>query len=124
MEHCRVFIFQSTLVDNPQGLIREVYTDIDHIISGDIRSLYHNNKYPSKPDKQSVIKDFDVPENVGDNYGQRVRGYFVPSESGDYRFFTSCDDMCDLYLSMDDKASHVSKIISQVQLTKYDEFDR
>lgn len=61
--------------------------------------------------------------NVGDHYGQRVRGYFHPPADGDYKFFSSCDDMCEVYLSMDDKASHISKIISQVQPSKHDEFD-
>lgn len=104
--------------------MREVFTDIDHIISGDIRSLYHSNKYPSQPDKTSIVQDFDAPEDVGDNYGQRIRGYFVAPDDGEHRFFTSCDEMCELYLSVDDNPSHVSKIISQVQPSKHDEFNR
>ena len=49
------FPFFYHLVNNPEGLIREVFTDIQHISSGDIRSLYHSNKYPNKPDKVNLF---------------------------------------------------------------------
>ena len=111
-------------MNNPEGLIREVYTDIEHVSSGDIRSLYHNNKYPDKPDKVSILQDFDSPEDVGDYYGQRVRGYFFAPQDGEYKFFTSCDAMCELYFSVDDKPSHVSKIVAQVQPSKHDQFEK
>ena len=110
------------LVNNEEGLIREVFTDI--VKSGDIKDLYHNSKYPIKPDKVSKIQDFDTPENDGENYGQRVRGYFIAPYDGDYIFFSSCDQMCEVYFSMDDKPDHISKIISQVQFSNHNEFDK
>lgn len=42
------------------------------------------------------------PRGSGDSYGVRVRGYLVPPESGDYRFFISADDRGVLSLSADD----------------------
>lgn len=40
-----------------------------------------------------------LPRGSGDSYGVRVRGYLVPPESGDYRFFISADDHGALSLS-------------------------
>ena len=42
------------------------------------------------------------PRGSGDSYGVRIRGYLVPPESGDYRFFISADDRGVLSLSTDD----------------------
>lgn len=109
-------------VNNTPGLIREVYKEIRS--SGQMRSLYHDKKYPFKPDEISLITNFDVPQNIDDNYGQRVRGYFVAPENGEYKFYSSCDDMCELYLSMDSQSNHVSKILSQGKASKHDEFNK
>ena len=86
--------------------------------------LYKSPKYPSDPDKVDIIQDFDAPLNDGENYGQKVKGFFVAPVSGDYTFFSSCDDICELYFSMDTKPEHVSKIISQTRPTKHDEFEK
>ena len=116
--------FCIVLVTSTPGLIREVYTDIKNIESGEMRSLYRNRKYPSNPDEVSLVQNFDAPQNIGDNYGQRIRGYFLAPDDGEYKFFSSCDQMCELYLSMDDQPEHVGKIINQLQPSKHNEFDK
>ena len=60
---------------------------------------------------------FDVPQNFAFNYGQRVRGWFQTTFSGNYTFFSSCDDFCDFYLSEDIYPAKKSRIISQTQST-------
>lgn len=47
--------------------------------------LTSNANFPNNPTSVEVIDNFDSPFNVGDNYGSRVRGYFVAPETGDYR---------------------------------------
>jgi len=46
------------------------------------------------------------PRGSGDSYAVRMRGYLVPPESGDYRFFVSADDRAVLWLSSDDDAAN------------------
>ncbi len=38
----------------------------------------------------------------GNNYGARIRGFLVPPETGDYRFWIAADDRGVLFLSTDD----------------------
>jgi hypothetical protein len=48
--------------------------------------LTSNPNFPNNPSSVEVIDNFDAPYNVEDNYGSRVRGYFVAPETGDYRY--------------------------------------
>ena len=52
------------------GLTREMFNDVTDIVSGEMKSLYKNPKYPSKPDEVSLVQNFDAPQNIGDYYGQ------------------------------------------------------
>lgn len=49
------------------------------------------------------------PRGSGDSYGVRIRGYLVPPEDGDYRFFIAADDRGALSLSTD--ADPANKIV-------------
>ncbi len=43
--------------------------------------------------------------SIGDNYGRRVHGYFIPPITTNYVFFIASDDDSYLYISPDDQAS-------------------
>ena len=90
---------------------------------GEIRALYETTKYPNNPDLIDIIEDFDTPVNFADDYGQRIRGYFKPPETGLYQFFSSCDEICDLFLSVDEEPRHKGRLISQVQASRRGIFD-
>lgn len=53
------------------------------------------------PDTIIYTPGFNTPDR-GDNYGARVRGYFIAKESGDYHFFIRSDDASQMYLSTTD----------------------
>ncbi len=57
--------------------------------------------FDSKPDARTVLKSFECPQNVGDFYGSRVRGFLHPPETGEYVFRIASDDDSDLFLSRD-----------------------
>jgi len=40
------------------------------------------------------LTEFFTPANVGDWYSKDVEGWFVPPETGRYRFYQSCDNRC------------------------------
>lgn len=97
-------------------------------VSGsDIPSLERNANYPSKPASVEYLAALETPENIGSNYGQRLRAYLVPAADGDYTFWAAGDDHVSLRISSDESATNLREIAkvpgytSQRQWTKYPE---
>ena len=91
-------------------LQREMFTNIG---SGTVVSaLTGSAKYPNKPDALVPLTSFASPADVADNFGSRIRGYVVPSVSGDYRFFIASDDSSQLKFSRDTNAANATVIAS------------
>jgi hypothetical protein len=55
------------------------------------------------PDATSVLASLQAPENDGDAYGVRIRGFLTAPATGDYRFFLRADDAAAFFLSDDDE---------------------
>jgi hypothetical protein len=51
------------------------------------------------PTTTTILTSFVAPQNVSDNYIQRIRGFLRPTVSGNYTFFVTGDDNSDLYIS-------------------------
>ena len=102
------------------GLIREVYNNSTTIFS--VEALKRNPKYPQSPDSYGTINVFDAPHNVAEHYGQRIRGWFIAPETGNYTFYSSCDDFCELYLSNDTDSKNKVLIINQPIFSTYRDF--
>ncbi len=64
--------------------------------------LFGENSYPDLPASRFQIKQLELPQNVNDTYGARVRGYLHPHASGLHRFNISGDDWAELYISTDE----------------------
>ena len=58
--------------------------------------------FARKPDKSAALNSFAAPQNDGDYYFARVRGFVHPPASGDYVFGITSDDDSDLFLSTDE----------------------
>ena len=79
------------------AILREVYTNVS---GSSVASLTNHFNYPNNPSSTNWITDlFETPVDVGDNYGQRVRGYILPPQSGLYTFWIASDDQSELWLS-------------------------
>ena len=91
------------------GLLREVYTGIGGSLLDD---LYASSKYPDQPDLTEILREFEAPTDVLDNYGQRLRGFVVPPVSGNYTFWIASDDGGQLWLSTDDNPANRRQIAS------------
>jgi len=61
----------------------------------------------------TLIKGFEAPANAGDNYAQRVSGFFSPPVTGLYAFVVAADDDADLYISTDDKPANKRLVAQQ-----------
>ena len=66
--------------------------------------------YPYSPASSEDIDFFDSELNTGDNYGSRIAGYVHPPETGDYTFWISGDDVCELRLSMTEREADAQLI--------------
>jgi hypothetical protein len=59
---------------------------------------------------------------MGDNYGQRIRGYVYPPVDGDYVFSVAADDNAELWLSSDDAPENKSLVCKTEGVTGKREF--
>jgi parallel beta-helix repeat protein len=91
--------------DGTGGITREYWTNV----SGSSVSSIPVSRTPSSVTK---LTSFESPSNVGDNYGQRIRGYICVPVTGNYTFYISGDDNSELWLSSDEKTSNKRKIAS------------
>ncbi len=57
-----------------------------------------------------MLTHFEIPLNVHDSYGVRVRGYICPPQTGIYTFWLSSDDNGELWLSSDRSAANKRRI--------------
>ena len=90
-----------------QGLLQEVYSNISGVHVDD---LIDHPSFPSQPFSEAILNDFEAPTNVADNYGQRVRGFVLPPQTGDYIFWLASDDGGALFLSTDDSPANKVEI--------------
>lgn len=69
-------------------------------------SLY----FPQSPDITGYTQNFKAPTSFGDNYGQRLSGYVIPPETGDYTFWIASDDAGELSISTDSSPANKKRI--------------
>ncbi len=61
------------------------------------------------PTTSRVLATLEQPQNWGDAYGTRIRGYIVPPTTGNYTFWIASDDQSELWLSTDDQPANLVK---------------
>src|ERR1019366_237783 len=68
----------------------------------------------------NVRPNFDDPGGYGNNYIQRLSGYFIPPTSDNYVFFVSSDDDSDIFLSTNSIATNKVMICQEVGYSGFD----
>ncbi|MGV3772445.1 MAG: lamin tail domain-containing protein [Verrucomicrobiales bacterium] len=99
---CGGFIGAPLKLAAQNGVIREVYADIFGGLSG----LTNDFAFPGNPSLVTIQPDFEAPAEFSDFYGQRMRGYLLPPQTGFYTFWISSDDQSELYLSTDESPAN------------------
>ncbi len=90
------------------GLLREVYTGIS---GSAVSNLTSHPSYPNHPTNTSIFKGlFEVPANIGDQYGQRIQGWIKAPATGVYVFWIASDDNSQLFLSTSDNPADIVMI--------------
>ena len=79
----------------------------------------------NKPTSVTELTSLETPSNIGDNYGQRIRGYIVAPENGQYTFWIAGDNNAELWLSTSEdpakkvKLAYVNGWTNPREYTKY-----
>ncbi|XP_048587710.1 uncharacterized protein LOC116610679 [Nematostella vectensis] len=85
----------------------------DGIDTYSIDAFRRNERFPYLPTWRGYGSHFTQPSNWGENFGSRIRAYFVPKQTGAHVFYISSDNGARLYLSKDELPDHKS-LIAQV----------
>ncbi len=101
----------------PGGLKREVWNGL----GSSMATLTASPRYPLSPDTTGTVTAAEAPSDQGENYGQRLRGWVIPSTTGSYRFFIAADNAAELWLSTDATAANKT-MIAQVNTSTYREY--
>ncbi len=72
----------------------------------------------NQPDLVDYPAGIDQNSDIGDNYGQQFRGYFVAPRGGTTTFYVSSDDGSDLYLSSDENPANKVLIAREEQWSR------
>jgi hypothetical protein len=97
----------STLASGQSGVLREVWTQVD---GGTINALVTSPNYPEAPLFSTLQTEFRSATNWGDRYGVRMRALLTAPATGDYTFWISGDDTCELYLSTTENPANKVRI--------------
>lgn len=90
------------------ALLREVWEGIEGASVSDLTS---SPDYPDRPTSTNYVTDlFESPTDVLEFYGQRMHGYLIPPQSGNYTFWIATDDGGALYLSTDEQPANARLI--------------
>lgn len=80
----------------------EAYTGFGGVLPADLRN---NAKFPGAPDDVRLVPGLEM-NGYGDNYGARIKAFFIPPVTGDYVGYLAADDGGELYLSTDDSEAN------------------
>ena len=83
-----------------------------------IKDLTSNPRFPNNPNKSEYITNFKKSTPNLRSYGSRYRSYFLAKETGNYTFYTFCDDSCQVFLSSDVNPKNEQLIIDQSKAVK------
>ncbi len=89
-----------------------------------VSSLASQVTFPKRPNRLRPLSSFDSGENIGDNYGSRIRAYLTPMTSGSYTFFIGSDDSSQLNFSGSTNPVTARQIAAVAGFTSYQEWTK
>ncbi|MFT4637766.1 MAG: hypothetical protein ACI8T1_001076 [Verrucomicrobiales bacterium] len=113
------------MTEETGSLLCEIYQGISGYRVTDLLSA---DSFPDAPDARTQIRGLEIPENFGDAYGARIRGYLHTHISGVHRFNISGDDWAEFYLSTDESPENKELVcftpqaVSHYDWWKYPEY--
>ena len=93
----------------PGTLTREIWNDLPGTT---LSAFTRSPRYGQPADSVTTFAGAAVPQNIGDSFASRVRGYLTAPVTGDYTFWIASDDESELRLSPTDSKFGRAKIAS------------
>ncbi|MCX6926398.1 MAG: cadherin domain-containing protein [Verrucomicrobia bacterium] len=84
-----------------------------------VSDLTGSAPYPGRPDTFETLSSFACAQDIGDNYGSRVRALLTPTSSGTYNFFIASDDASSLLLSPNSNSINATRVAYVSGYTSY-----
>ncbi|MDB6064397.1 MAG: hypothetical protein JWR26_605 [Pedosphaera sp.] len=100
------FINSNSVILSPGFAKQEFY-------SGATRANLESGTYTNAPSFVAYLTSFETPSGQGNNYTERVSGFFIPSQTTNYVFFLAADDDSDLFLSTDSNPANKHLIATE-----------
>ena len=107
------FVLVLSMVGSARGQLGQgniLYEYWNDITGTAVSNLTDDPRYPDSPDESKWWQTFEGDVGLRDNYGIRASGYVYPPVSGDYIFWISGDDECQLWLSTDDDPANINQV--------------
>jgi hypothetical protein len=91
------------------GLIQEFWDDVPGISLGDLQAL---PRFPSRPDRLVDLNSFEYESTIDENFGARIRAYFIPPATGYHTFSIAFENAGSLLLSNNADPANAIEIAS------------
>ena len=99
------------------GILREWWTNIAGI---QVEALTNSPGFQGPPTGREVLcAAVEVPCDLRTNFGERLRGWLAPPQSGLYSFQLVCDGTAELWISPDRSSENRVKVAQIVEGTPY-----
>ena len=82
--------------ENAGTVVRESWTGVAGITLADIPT-------GNAPNATANLSSLEATPDLGDNYGERIRGYITAPETGNYYFWIAAKNAAELWISNDDE---------------------
>jgi lysophospholipase L1-like esterase len=92
---------------NQSGITGNVNLDTWTNIGG---TTISNIPINTTPNSTTTLTSLEIPSNSSDSYGVRIRGYIVPTTTGNYTFYVAGDDNSEFYLSSNNLPANATRI--------------
>ena len=101
-----------------------LYERWENIPGTAVSDLTNSPKFSQAPDVTMELDILEAPQDVGDQYGCRIRGYICAPATGAYTFWVEGDDNVEFWLSTDDDPANKVKIAYHTGWTFPGEWDK
>ena len=87
-----------------------------------IASMSGSLDYPNYPHAHRVVNSLTSVTSLGDQYGERTRGFLLVPTTGAYRFFSAADETMEFYLSTDATTANLQLRAAVIKATNPTDF--
>ncbi|KAJ7380781.1 Peptidase inhibitor 16 [Desmophyllum pertusum] len=93
---CQVVMRTIESSGDAHGVLREGWYNVNYK-SKKAPTVGEHPAFKRSAKSRIILRDFDAPVDIAERYIQRLTSYLQVPESGNYTFYVSCDNVCELW---------------------------